>query len=60
MMPRNKEKFRYSLNEIYSFSTPHPWNVTLFSKSPYLTAHLKINNEAGGTKARSEKTQGHI
>ena len=60
MMPRNKGKFWYSLNKIYSFFTPHPWNVTLFSKSPYLTANLKINNQTSGIKARSEKTQGRI
>ena len=62
MMSCEKQTFPYSffirltqwhefpvpkLTHFYVFIIPLPLNVTLFSKSPYLTAHIKINYEAG-------------
>ena len=61
MMSAEKGKFPYSffilltqlhefpapkLTNFHIFIIPLPLKVTLFSKSPYLTAHVKINYEA--------------
>ena len=45
------------LTNFHIFIIPLPFNVTLSSKSPYLTAHIKINYETGCIGRFSEKTQ---
>ena len=70
MMSCEKGKFPYSffilltqrhecpapkLTNFHIFIIPLPLNVTSFSKSPYLTAHIKINYETGCIGRISEK-----
>ena len=43
------------IDKFHMFIIPLSLNVTLFSKSPYLTAHIKINYEAGCIRKFSEK-----
>ena len=65
MMPCEKEKFPYSfLNDMnslpqnfYIFTIPLSLNVTLFSKSPYVTAHIKINYKTGCIGRFSKNTK---
>ena len=68
MMSCEKEKFPYSffilqespapkLTSCHIFIIPLPLNVTLFSKSSYLTVRIKINYESGCIGKFSEKTQ---
>ena len=72
MMSYEKEKFQFSffilltqwhelpapkLTNFHIFIIPLPLNVTLFSKSPYLTAHINVNYETSCIKRFSEKTQ---
>ena len=45
------------LRNFHIFIVPFFLNVTLFSKNPHLTAHIKINYEAGCIGRFSEKTQ---
>ena len=45
------------LTNFHIFIIPLPLNVILFSKSSYLTVHIKINYETGCTGRFSEKTQ---
>ena len=75
MMSCKRGKFSYSfiilltqlhkfpapkLTHFHIFILPLPLNVTLFSKSPYLTAHIKINYETGCIGRFSENTQRSI
>ena len=68
MMPSWKEKFLYpffitclNINEFsYFFITPLSLSVMLFSRSPYLTSHLKINYKTGRIEMCSEKAQAFI
>ena len=73
MMLYEKGKFPYSffilLTQLHEFPAPKltsfhifitflTLNVTLFSKSPYLTTHIKIDYETGCTgRSSEEKTQ---
>ena len=45
------------IDKFLYFILPLPLKVTLFSKSPYLTAHIKINYETGCIGRFSGKTQ---
>ena len=75
MMSCKNGKFQYSLfilltqwhelsalkfSNVHLLIIPLPLNVALFSKSPYLTAHFKINYETGCIGRFSEKTQRYI
>ena len=73
-MSSEEEQFQYSffisltqyespaskLTNYHIFITPLPLKLTLISKSPYLTAHLKINYETGYTGRFPEKTQRRV
>ena len=72
-MSRRKKQFPYSffilLSQGHESSAPKlttfhipslPLKVRLFSKSPYLTAHLKTNYEIDSTGRFSEETQRRI
>ena len=48
------------LTNFYVFIIHLSLNLTLFSKSPYLTADIKINYETGCMGRFSEKTQIYI
>ena len=71
-MSGEKGKFQYSfcilLTQCHEFPVPKltnfhisiitiPLNVTLFSKSPYLTTHIKTNHETGCIGSFSEKNR---
>ena len=49
------EFFAQKLTNFHIFVITLPLNVTLFSKSPYLTAHIKINYETSCNGRLSEK-----
>ena len=72
MMSSEKEKFPFSffilLAEWHELPAPKltifhifiialPLNVTLFSKSPFLAAHINVDYETSCIKRFSEKTQ---
>ena len=59
MMSCEKGKFPYTffilLTNFHIFMISLPLNLTLFSRSLYLTAHIKINYETGCIGKFSEK-----
>ena len=58
MIPCRKRKLpAQELTNFHIFIISLPLNVTLFSKSPYLTAHVKINYKTGCIGRFPEKIQ---
>ena len=54
----SRESSAPKLTNFQIFIIPLPLNVTLFSKSLYLTAHLKINYETGAPEGFLKKQRG--
>ena len=56
LMTQGHEFPATKLTNFHIFIIPLPLNMTLFSKSPYLTAHIKMNYETGSIGKSSEET----
>ena len=47
LLTQRHESFAPKLTNFHIFINPLPFNVPIFSKSPYLIAHIKIKYETG-------------